>query len=276
MSIFCSKKRHIDTAEKNKYFTEDLSLATQKQKVTTPQTKEVKNPVTKNIPKPMPRKNAYEDHVTQEQKKMNAELEVKRAQFCYSSSSPSDEEMKNASFDLQKQQIVEQRKKQLGVSTSTIKPSTVQKSPRPSHGRVIKVDKVTKIYTGAPVVNQTSDSTSPHSSIKKWSQPSFDGYEKSTASKNIKNIKHMYNQAIAEATTPPCSPKPGPSKVRKNVAQIYTSNILSPISASPYISPCVSADNLSPRKVNGCSCSKYVICICAIPFWIQFFVSYFS
>ena len=45
---------------------------------------------------------------------MNAELGVKRAQFCYSSSSPSDEEIKSP-FDLSKQQLVEQRKKQLGV-----------------------------------------------------------------------------------------------------------------------------------------------------------------
>ena len=245
-------------AEKNKHFTEDLNKSVssiQKPNSSTVTAKEVKNPVAKTIPKPMPRKNAYEDHVTEEQKKMNAELGVKRAQFCYSSSSPSDEEVKNVSFDLTKQQIVEQRKKQLGVSTTTINPTPVQKSPRPSHGRVIKVDKVTKIYTGAPVVNQTKDPTTAHSSVKRWSQPSFDGYEKSTASKNIKNIKQMYNQAIAEATTPPCSPKPGPStKVRKNVAQIYTSNIPSPVSASPYISPCVSADNLSPRKVNGRSC----------------------
>ena len=58
----------------------------------------------------------------------------------------------------------------------------------------------------------------------------------------------MYTQAITEASTPPCSPKPGPSKVRKNVAQIYTSNI-SPKSSTPYISPCLSADNISPRKV---------------------------
>ena len=60
----------------------------------------------------------------------------------------------------------------------------------------------------------------------------------------------MYNQAIAEASTPPSSPKPGPaSKVRKNVAEIYTSSIITSKPSSPYISPCISADNLSPRKV---------------------------
>ena len=57
-------------------------------------------------PKPTQRKNIIDD----EQKKMNAELGVKRAQFCYSSSSPSDEEIKTP-LDLTKQQIVEQRKK---------------------------------------------------------------------------------------------------------------------------------------------------------------------
>ena len=143
------------------------------------------------------------------------------------------------------------QKKQLGVSTvnSTINPTVIQKPTRaPSHGRVTKVDKVSKIYTGAPV-NQTNDLM--HSSLKRWTQPSFDGYEKATASKNIKNITQMYTQAIAESSTPPCSPKPGPSKVRKNVAQLYTNNIQLPKPSSPYISPCISADNLSPRKVKG-------------------------
>ena len=243
------KEALTSLAEKNKYFTEDIKLSSAPRKSipsnTTPKT-EVKSTVaTKMSPKPTQRKNIIDD----EQKKMNAELGVKRAQFCYSSSSPSDEEIKSP-FDLSKQQLVEQRKKQLGVFVQNPPPNSasIQKPPRLSHGRVTKVDKVTKLYAGKPVNQQTNELQ--HSSLKRWSQPSFDGYEKSTSSKNIKNIKQMYNQAIAEASTPPSSPKPGPaSKVRKNVAEIYTSNIITSKPSSPYISPCISADNLSPRKV---------------------------
>ena len=247
------KEALTSLAEKTKWFSDDINEPTPSTQKYLPSTltnkEEVTNPnVAKNIPKPSPRKKVYGVHSTEEQKKMNAELKVKHAQFCYSSSSPSDEEIKTP-LDLTKQQIVEQRKKQLGVSlaNATMNSTTPkQKPPRTSHGRVTKVDKVTKLYTGSPV--NAGDSL--HSSVKRWSQPSFDGYEKSTASKNIKNITQMYSQAIAEASTPPCSPKPGPaSKVRKNVvAQIYTSNVSS-ASSTPYLSPCISADNLSPRKV---------------------------